>query len=298
MAGQGTKIAALDYNNIQSKLATVFGTGSGDYGYGQTVTSSQVSVNNKVSVNQWTTLRSELIKCRQHQTGADESATLISPTTSTTVTEADRLAYSNLADLITANRLVIPPAGEATLENLFAPAVRTTAWNATITHTITITFPSSDACRAYFNTGSSFRFSASRAGGTAGLKNTSWSTLLNNMGTITFDRTATTSTGNAGGSSIGYNAITASNQIIFTKSTEEPIYTNNLYRISVRGNSVSGSNNVIVFTIDFIDGSGQPNAPWGTDENIDGTLTSTVQVYRASGVNVSVPLPPATSSGP
>ena len=298
MAGQGTLIAALDYNNIQSKLATVFGTGSGDYGYGQTVTSSQVSVNNKVSVSQWSTLRSELIKCRQHQTGADETGALVDPTTSTKVTEADRAAYASMADLITTNRLAIPPSGQATLENLFSPAVRTSAWNGTITHTITVSFPSSDACRAYFNTGSSFRFSATRTGGTAGTKNTSWTTLLTNMGTINFGRTATTATGNQAGTAIGYTNITTSNQLIFSKATETPTYSGNLYRIYVRGNAASGTNSQIIFTIEFVDGSGQPNPPYGNDENVDGTLTSTIQVYRASGVNVSVPLPPATSSGP
>lgn len=298
MAGQGTLIAALDYNNIQSKLATIFGTGSGDYGYGQTVTSSQVSVNNKVSVSQWSTLRGELIKCRQHQTGLDETATLTNPTTATKVTEADRAAYAAMADLITVNRLVIPPVGQASLENLFAPAVRTAAWNGTITHTVTVNFGTSDACRAYFNAGGSFRFSGSRSGGTAGLKNTSWTTLLTNMGTINFGRNATTTTGSGTAQALGYANITTSNQIIYSKSTEEPTYTGNLYRISVAGNAASGSNSTVVFTIDFIDGSGQPNPPWGSDENVDGTLTSTIQVYRASGVNVSTALPPATSSGP
>lgn len=298
MAGQGTLIAALDYNNIQSKLATVLGVGSGDFGYGQTVTSSQVSVNNKISVSQWSTLRDELIKCLQHQSGLDETGTLIIPTASTKITEADRANYMTKADLITTNRLAIPPAGQATLENLFAPAVRTTAWNGTVTHSITVTFPSANACRAYFNTGSSFRFSASRSGGNAGVKNASWTTILTNMGTINFGRSTTTATGNQAGSAIGYASITTSNQLIFSKATETPTYSGNLYRIFVRGNAASGSNSQIIFTIEFVDGSGQPNPPWGTDENVDGTLTSTVQVYRASGVNVSVPLPPATSSGP
>jgi hypothetical protein len=36
MAGQNTLVVASDYNAIQTKTALVLGTGSGDYGYGQT----------------------------------------------------------------------------------------------------------------------------------------------------------------------------------------------------------------------------------------------------------------------
>lgn len=40
----GDIITAARYNNLQSRVATVMGVGSGDDGYGQNLNSSQVAV--------------------------------------------------------------------------------------------------------------------------------------------------------------------------------------------------------------------------------------------------------------
>ena len=118
MAGFGTQIIATDYNAIQSKISNILGTGSVDYGYGQSVTSAQVARNNKITVTQWNALRTDLLKARQHQTGNDESGLLVLPTTSTTIKEVDRSAYNSFADTITTNRLTTPPANQGTLATL------------------------------------------------------------------------------------------------------------------------------------------------------------------------------------
>lgn len=313
MAGQGTKIIATDYNAIQSKVALVLGTGSGDTGYGQTVASGQVSVNAKISVTQWSNLRDDLLKCRQHQTGADETGNLTTPTTSVKITEADRAAYMNMADTVTTNRLVTPPSGQATTENVATPAVRTTNWNGTLTHTVTVTFASAEAMRYYFNTGSQFLFTADRSGGTpaSDTKDYVWSHLLgtnlttypNGMGIIKFNHNSTTCTGSGITSAIGYRQLTTADQVIFQKNASS--YLPNKYYIMAR---LVGTTQ-IVFTMKFEDSSnsgyrpdspneGNPTYPqFGIDEDVTGTLTSTVQVYRASGSNVSVPLPGGNSSG-
>ena len=56
MAGKGTLITAIDFNTIQSNVAQILGISSGNFGYGQAVTSSQVSTNAKISIAQWTNL--------------------------------------------------------------------------------------------------------------------------------------------------------------------------------------------------------------------------------------------------
>ena len=85
----GDKIAATDYNTIQGKIALVLGSGSGDYGYGQTVSSTSVSANSKISMSQWANLRTDLLKARQHQIGGDQSALLTDPAINLTVTASD-----------------------------------------------------------------------------------------------------------------------------------------------------------------------------------------------------------------
>jgi hypothetical protein len=50
-------IREADYNSIRNKLASVIGTGSASFGWGQTVVSSAVDVSNPVSINEWGRLR-------------------------------------------------------------------------------------------------------------------------------------------------------------------------------------------------------------------------------------------------
>ena len=80
MAGVGTKILAEDYNAIQSIVQTVLGVGSGQYGYGQAVTSTQVSSGDPFRLADWVNLRSDLLKIGAHQTGnVNEGNNLILP---------------------------------------------------------------------------------------------------------------------------------------------------------------------------------------------------------------------------
>jgi hypothetical protein len=300
MAGQGTQILASDFNAIQSIIATVLGAGSGTLGYGQTVTSSQVAVGQKITAAQWIALRNDLLAARQHQTGNNESGNLTLPNTGILVKYSDWNAYYQFAQLIQTNALVQPPAGQASLATL-SSSQRTTAWNGTINHTVTLNFGSNANARYYFNSGSNIQFSANLTnipvdGSQA--KGNDWATLLSNMGTITMNYNSTTNTGSGTpASSVGFYQLTTSPQTLFTKATSSPTYTPNQYDIY---GQVDGTGSIVTFTISFQDLSGQPNAPWGTDENVEGTLTSTVQGYYASGSNVTVGgyTPSVTSSGP
>jgi hypothetical protein len=297
MAGQGTNILALDYNNIQSKIGQVLGAGAGNYGYNQTVLSGQVSVNQKITAIQWQNLYNDLIAARTHQTNANETGNLTYPTTSTQLKESDRAAYQSYVNVIDANRLITPPSGQATLAT-FASASRSSAWNGTITHTVTLTFADANTTRAYFNAGGNIQISASHTPDVSNLKNNSWQTMLNNMGTVRMTYSGTTNTGSGTGvtnTAIGFYQLTTSPQLIFRKVTEQPTYSPNQYEIYA---NINGPATAITFSIQFQDQSGQPNAPWGTDENITGTLSSLLQGYRPSGASVSVPAPSAAQSGP
>ena len=264
-------------------------------GYGQTLSSSQISGTPTISVLQWTNLRSDILKARTHQTTSPETLTI--PTTSVKISESDRAAYQAAANNAVTYRLAIPPSGQAT-SSAIATKTRTTAWNGSISHSVTVSFATTEEARFYFNAGGQIQFTASRTGGTVGTKNTSWTTMLTNMGTIKFGRSTTSATGTGTGSSIGWSNLTTTAQTIFTKNTEQiasPSYTPNDYHITAAKSSNSLQ---LIFVIYFEDLSGQPNIPWGTDENVDGTLTSTATLYYATGTNVSVTAPTlVTNSG-
>ena len=310
MAGQNTLILANDYNVIQSAISLVMGEGSGTTGYGQTLASNQVGQNAKITVNQWNNLRNDIVRCRQHQTGvaivnrAPEDPGYVAgsdlPTASESaqIKESWRAALLSVSNDCNTNRLTAPPpASQATRTNLFAQQVRTTEWNGRIQQVVTVTFPTVNDARYFFNTGGQFEFSSDRSGGSAGLKNTTWTTMLTNMGTIRFNYDATTCTGTGVTSTIGYYDITTSDNLIFEKDAPTGSYTPNKYFIYARKN-IDG--NVIIFTLHWWDDSpappSLPDPGFGIDENVDGTLTSTVQTFRATGDNVSVPNPSATTT--
>jgi hypothetical protein len=295
-------IQAIDYNTVQSKLALVLGTGAGDFGYGQTVASSQVAQNSSITAQQWINLRNDLIKARQHQTGNDESSTIFPPQQGALVSQSILNACNTVATQITTDRLTIPPSSQATLETI-ATAQRTTSWNGTISNVFTVTFSDDNSARHFFNTGGQLQFTASRTGGNSGSKNNTWSTMFTTMGTIIFGFTSTTATGSGNNSSYGWSNLPGSNTRIFDKPAPAGVYAENEYYIYGR----KVSNSQLEFTIQFQDNDlGDHNSgldtglgPYGTavDEDVDGTLTSTLQARRASGANVTIPAPPATSSG-
>lgn len=315
MATVGSKILASDYNAVQSQVATVMGTGTSNYGYGQTAprySSSQLVGKPGITALQWNNLLNDLVNAYQHQGSINNLAIPQAPTTSTIVTAADYALYVALGNSIVANANATPPSGQASLFN-FPAAVKTTSWNGIVYHNVVLTFPNANAARYYFNSGSNFQFTASLtnypgypgypSGADASYaKDSDWNMLLNNMATITFNYNSTTCSGSYTSilSNVGYYQLTTTPQNIFKKQTASPTYTPNQYDIYA---SVDATGAIITFSIRFEDlSTGHPGNPYGVDRNVEGTLTSQVSAYYAtsssSSSGVQVALPTFSQSGP
>jgi hypothetical protein len=93
-------------------------------------------------------------------------------------------------------------------------------------------------------------------------------------------------------SPIGYSALTTSDQFLYQKLTETPTYSPNQFNFYAR----TGTASQIIFTLLFADYSPNPAPQYFTDELVDGTLTSNIESYRATGPNVSVPVPSVITS--
>ena len=288
MSGEYTLILASDYNVIQSKINQILGTGSGDYGYGQPVTSIAETIKTPITAGHWASLRVDILRAKQHLSGADETGNLAPITNSTIISGATLTQFQNMLTSIETSRTTRPPNNQATRDQLVS-STHITPWNTTLTHGFAVNFASADGARFFFNSGSSIDISASRTGGSVNMKNTSWTTMLTNMGVISF-ALATSSVSGTGTvtHSLGWASLTTDDQLLFQKLTETSIYSPNQYDIYVRQGTSSAQ---LIFTVQFQDLS----APVGNgiDEFVDGTLTSVVQTYRSSGVNVSVYAPSA-----
>ena len=195
-------------------------------------------------------------------------------------------------------------------------ATRTTAWNGSIIHTVDLVFANANERRYFFNSGGLAIFTASLTGGNsvagdqtqtypdtpAYQKDEIWQTMLNNMGTIYFGRNNTAPTGTGSGAAIGNYQLTSAYQTIFTKSGSG-VYSENFYKIEAKGAQTS---NKITFKITFSDvdagdnrdaDAGFPGEGTPVDENVTGTITSTIQTRAATGaLGINHPGASATSS--
>jgi hypothetical protein len=297
----GDLITAARYNNIQSRITVIMGTGSGNSGYGQALNSAQVAQGSNVDLARVLSLRTDMIKARQHQTGNNEAP---SPGTGAfpLVTTADQVTDAFAANLesqmttIETNRLIV---GNGNLGAQFTDtsdantSQRTASWNGLLTHNVTVAFGSQNAARFYFNSGGDIRFRVTLTGGTSdtGVNQifTDWSNMFTTMGSIIMNHNGTTRTGTAGTTqAIGFYQLTGTNQEIFRR-VGSGNYATNTYIINARSD---GAGNVF-FNIQFNDNKGgNPNF----DEAVTGTLTSRLDIRRATGSNVAVAAPTLTTT--
>jgi hypothetical protein len=301
-AGVGQIIQNTDYNSIRSTLDTVMGQNPN--GYGQVLSSANTTVGSVITATQWLNLRTDLVKARQHQIGSavgtgssTDGRNLLVPSSGTSITEALRAQFANMASVVVANKTSVDSdnvGGQLSLETLIT-GTRSSAWNSTLTHNVTITGATSgdgaaSNLRYFFNAGGSLRISASITTGTS--KNNAWNTMFTQMGTFIMDATQTTYTGSSATSySVGFEDLTTSNQLIGEKLAPAGAYAENRYYIYARK---SADNTQIIFQVEYRDNdAGDPYF----DEDVQPTLTSTIAQNRPSGLNVSVATPTASQSG-
>lgn len=310
----GQQISASQYNDLQSRVANILGTGSystesieANSGYGQTLASGQVSSGTQILASHMEQLRTDINKCNNHQIGSDSN---IADIQVGDLISADGVSnegyndYDAAITTITDNKFLID-AGNATSGTFNANSVRTTAWNGTITHQVQLTFDNFAHRRYFFNAGGEIRFAATLTN-TVDSKGSDWATMLTNMGTISFSYLTTTEGGSGGtAASIGNYGLTTNPQTIYTRYGNLAVYAENRYQITAQHNSdLPSTGNILTFTITFADldqGDRPPNPPtppYGpvVDENVRGTLTSYIQFYQPSGSNVSISLPSITTT--
>jgi hypothetical protein len=287
------KIQMVDYNTIQRDVASVMGSGTADSGYGQTLLSSQVNENTRVTVNEWGNLRYDIINAWVHQFGA-----LPSPVTALEgqLVKANSgtspyTSYRTFASVLVANRFGVhssqaitrtgPSAGIFWSSQQTWPGVYGASWTTKIQSTVTMSFTTANKARAFFNSGSEIRFISSISGGAASQQNASWNTLLNSVGTVEFGgiKPSTVTEPNDGQN---YYRLSDAFQYFYTASSTSP-YSANIYRIAARTPSVAdnstGTANTIEFLVEWLDS--HPGA--AAYDSVDGTITLSATTLEASG---------------
>lgn len=290
------KIQTIDYNTIQSDVASVIGTGTADFGYGQIQLSSQVNEASRVTVNEWANLRYDIINAWVHQFGSAPSpvTAVVGELVKANSSTSPYSSYQPFANVLLANRFGIhssqaitrtgPSAGVFWNAQQTWPGVYGVSWSTKIQSTVTVSFTTANKARAFFNSGGEIRFISSRTGGTVSQQNTSWNTLLSSVGTVAFGgvKPSPVTEPNDGQN---FYRLSSVFQYFYTASSTSP-YSANIYRIAARTPAVSdnssGTASTIEFLVEWLDS--HPGA--AAYDSVDGTVSLSVNTLEASGTLV------------
>jgi hypothetical protein len=265
-------IAAADYNGLvganpgstANALNTVWATGSGFAGYGQTA-EANVAVGDTITAAKWANIVTKTANSATHQ-GSSLSA-VTTPTVGGTITYLANIP-TNLGTIYS-NKL------NAASQGTTAPTTvtRSGTWNNQLTFTFTATFANGDATRYFFNSGGQVKFTFSHPTGST--IDNSLNALATACGTIAL---SAPTTGTATIAATSYNGVTkvggsgtvntiATNNGYYSWSTANTLafkqlvasapagYTNTNINLNVKTNGAVGSNgdvgNVITIYAQF-----------------------------------------------
>lgn len=306
----GGLIQATDYNGFVSTTSGanvngIWGTGSGDSGYGQTALTT-VAAAGTITASQWASLVNTITSIASHQ------GTTITSRTAPTAGDIVGILNNLNTDLTscTNNRLNAAANGSeyiawtGTSSKTSTTGSGSTAWTITFTHTIT--FSSANAARHFFNAGGRIKWQTSKTED-ATEADTEWNDLANTLvgdiyitaGTATQTIAASTYTGTTkqGGTgtpnilltTTGWYDLTTSNTITYKQFADTSPYTGQYIELSAR---TASSGTQLVLTTEWHDPGGSEAG--STDQISGGTATSGTTFGTAPATVVTY-FPPATT---
>jgi hypothetical protein len=310
----GSLIEATDYNGFvatgANNINTIWGTGSTDKGWGQT-NISQVSVGGTVTATQWATLVANLAT-----SGSQTSSTLTSrtqPVAGNTISILSNVGTD--INTITQNRGNAAGSGTTSSTWTGSTAKTTgtgsggTTWTITFTHTVT--FPSADQARYFWNAGGLVRIDMAKSS-TGTDTDPDWNSFVGTVGTFlmsgrvnsaaqTIAGTSYTGFTRSGGSgtpspnltTTGWYTLTAgaaATSMMTLTNTTSP-YTNQTINITAAKNAGSTA---LTFVTRWVDGG---TGTAGASRNISGG-SDTTSPFGSFGTAPAVLVrfvPPSTS---
>ena len=303
----GGIIEDVDYNSIRNKVIAVLGTGSGSSGYGQAarLQSSAVADGNTVTATQWSNLRFDIYNCLVHQNGTIPS--IVSINTGDTIRYGaghPNNSYDTLANTVTSNRFNLG-SGQFVTENLASSSSGDVTWNSQIYVDITYTFSTAETARFFFNSGGQLRVTSTFAKSVTKDQTTSWENLITATGTRGFGGQVPNTGFGSPLNGTNFFKLTSSFQTYYTATASGP-YASNTYRLQARSNvadNSSGTANIVYIRVllndPYSDPPGGFPGQFPPEDSVNGTLTVSTDMIRASGVMQPAPATGNfTTSGP
>jgi len=307
----GGLIQASDYNTFQTNLNSIWSTGSGDSGWGQTSISA-VSIGGTVAATNWATLVNNL-----STSGAQTSTTITSRAAPTTGTLISILAnVSTDITSCTTNRGNAASSGaevgyaSGTTSKTTATGSGQSAWTIQFTHTVT--FPSADQARYFWNAGGRVRLQFGKSSTGTDIDG-DWNTFAGYPGSLYFtgrvnsaaqtiagvSYTGTTRIGGSGGNqttlltTTGWYQLTGVSLVVFTLFNTNSPYTGEF----IQTYATQTSSTVLTLTTYW----SQPAVSGaGTTADISGgtgTAAGSVTITGTAPTTLCTYFPPSTAQG-
>jgi len=271
----GDKILDDEYNTFVNSSSSPYGynhfagTGSAEYGLGQTHIATVSGGSTTITASQWNTLLTGLDNIADH--------TNASVTARTQVTAGDTIAIKAAveADLATLAAAVAGGSTSATAlgTNAVGSSSNSGTWNGTSTIERSVTFANADKMRWFFNAGGKIRIDPSCVTGIDGSKDDVFSDLTATaIGNLDFGAHATTRSGSGetlttNGLANGFYDISTSYVTLIKLTSDNSGYTSNTVEIQAKLNAAPGSATVV--TIKMISTDAADDTTY-TSGNTDG----------------------------
>jgi hypothetical protein len=267
-------IRVPDYNDIRNVIAPVMSNGSSTVGYGQNLNSTEVTTGNYVSKTQWDNLRFDIVNAIVHQTGSVPSITVpaIGDLLRFSASQPN-FQYLTLSNQANTNRFDIG-SGQYAVESKTSKT-NSVSFSSSISTSFTVRFSDSNQARYFFNSGCKIRFSSQFVDTLGTSQSSGWTTILNNLGTISF-----------GGNipAVNFYSLTSSDQTFYSQGSSGT-YSMNTWRLQARcnvSNNSTGTATEITFTSTWIDSYTDPGEPPPGDL-VQGSMTLNISQLRATG---------------
>ena len=279
----GDTILDDEYNAFATSVNAIWGSGTGDAGYGQTNTVSSVSAGASITAAQWATLLTRITSAANHQNSTITSIT--SPSAGDVIAVLTALA-TNIGT-ITTNRLNV----HGRDSNVTTACSTTTGLTGTIEQRGTWAWGSTDQARYFFNAGGRISISWALSGHTSDSKANNWAALATACGTYQVTAQASGKSGGSGstninGTNFGWHDLTGSYQTVFRQYEDTGPYTASYIQLDLYK-----SNESVLARSYWVDGAADQTSYnksiYNVQDQVDGTKTTTMGHEEPTTTHIS-----------
>lgn len=280
----GGKIRAVDFNEFIGDINDIVGVGTGDSGYGQdSYVITPLTTGTKIRATHWDDLLSAIHACADHQGSSITIPANVAAPNFPAPNRVVELLPTLVADINTVktnklnydvSNMTIETNKISSAKTYIDPISGTPNWTGTVFYEFSANFSDDNHRRHFFNLGGEIRISSDLVPSGSDAQSLDWDAVLSAVATVKLAVNTTTSSGSVGTPGVGFNALTTSYQLVYTKGGTAA-YSGNQLNVYAKLNNTSG----IDVKVSFDD----IHAANVDQDHVAGTLTITVDQQRATG---------------